>query len=54
MLSKELFYCYYDAWKIISDYIDWVVSGGESLYGSIDVAREWARRLLIAQNEQFI
>ena len=53
MLKKDLFYCYYEAWKIISDYVDWVASGGESLYGSIDVARDWARKLLMAQSACF-
>ena len=50
MSVMELFYCYHDSWKIISDYIEWVMNGGESLYGSVDVARSWANSLFVAQN----
>ena len=50
MTKMELFYCYYDSWKIISDYIDWVTNGGESFYGSVEVARDWASSLFAAQN----
>ena len=53
MSSRELFNCYFEAWKIISDYIEWVTSGGESLYGSVEVARSWATTLLIAQSTCF-
>ena len=53
MTGKELFECYHEAWKIISDYIEWVASGGESLYGSIEIAQSWAATLLIAQSSCF-
>ncbi len=53
MTGRELFDCYYEAWKIISDYIEWVASGGESLYGSIETARSWAYSLLVAQSSCF-
>lgn len=50
MSGTELFKCYYDAWKILTDYIEWVAEGGESFYGSVEVAQAWADVLLIAQN----
>ena len=53
MSGRELFNCYYEAWKIISDYIEWVTGGGESLYGSVEVARNWAGALLAAQSSCF-
>ncbi len=53
MSNMELFNCYYEAWKVITDYIDWVNSGGESFYGSIEVARNWASALFIAQSALF-
>lgn len=51
MSPAEMFYCYYESWKIISDYIEWVSAGGESFYGSIEVAREWAESLFKAQTD---
>ena len=53
MSGRELFNCYHEAWKIISDYIDWVSSGGESFYGSIEVAQAWAEVLFVAQSKCF-
>ena len=53
MSPAELFYCYYESWKIISDYIEWVKIGGESFYGSIEVAKAWADTLLQAQSKCF-
>ena len=53
MKPTELFYCYYESWKIISDYIEWVSTGGESLYGSIEVAKAWAKSLFQAQSSCF-
>lgn len=53
MTGMELFNCYYEAWKIISDYIEWVVGGGESLYGSVETAQAWAYSLLVAQGNCF-
>lgn len=53
MKLAELFYCYYESWKIISDYIEWVSSGGESFYGSIETAKAWANSLFKAQSSCF-
>lgn len=53
MSSREMFTCYHEAWKIISDYVDWVAGGGESLYGSVEVAKAWAASLLVAQSSCF-
>ena len=53
MSSRELFNCYHEAWKVISDYIEWVAGGGECLYGSIEVAQSWAAALLAAQSKCF-
>lgn len=53
MSRMELFKCYHDAWKVISDYIEWVAEGGESLYGSVEVAQAWACTLLAAQSSCF-
>ena len=53
MSTAELFRCYYESWKIISDYVEWVVSGGESLYGSIEIAKAWAESLFQAQSKLF-
>lgn len=53
MSALEMFRCYHEAWKIISDYVEWVVSGGESFYGSIEVAKAWANSLFQAQSELF-
>ena len=53
MSGRELFECYFESWKVITDYIEWVASGGESLYGSIEVARDWAAALLVAQSSCF-
>ena len=53
MSAREMFDCYYEAWKIISDYVEWVASGGESLYGSVEVAQNWAAVLLAAQSSCF-
>lgn len=53
MSGMELFYCYYESWKIISDYIDWVAHGGESFYGSIEIAKAWAASLFQAQSKCF-
>ena len=53
MTAAELFRCYYESWKIISDYVEWVTSGGESFYGSIEIARAWMDSLLQAQNKCF-
>ena len=53
MSAAELFKCYYEAWKIISDYVEWVAGGGECFYGSIEVAKAWANSLLQAQSKCF-
>ena len=53
MSAREMFDCYFEAWKIISDYIEWVAEGGESFYGSVEVAQAWADVLLVAQNNCF-
>ncbi len=53
MSPAEMFYCYYESWKIISDYIEWVSAGGESFYGSIEIAKAWANSLFEAQSSCF-
>lgn len=53
MTGAELFQCYYEAWKIITDYVEWVAIGGESFYGSVEIARAWADALFAAQSECF-
>lgn len=53
MSPMELFNCYYESWKIISDYVEWVMSGGESFYGSIEIAKAWADSLFKAQSKLF-
>ena len=53
MANTKAYFGFFNSWKIITDYISWVESGGEDIYGCIDVAREWARHLLEAQNECF-
>lgn len=53
MSAMELFTCYYESWKIISDYVEWVTSGGESFYGSVEIAKAWADSLFQAQSKLF-
>lgn len=53
MSPAELFSCYYESWKILMDYVEWVVSGGESFYGSVEIAKAWADSLFQAQSKCF-
>ena len=53
MSPAEMVYCYYESWKIISDYIEWVSAGGESFYGPIEIAKAWANSLFKAQSSCF-
>ena len=50
---KAEYAMYFENWKIVSDYVNWVESGGCDIYGCVDVARQWARSLLQAQNDCF-
>lgn len=48
---KAEYMMYFESWKIITDYINWVEQGGYDPFGCVDVARRWARSLLRAQND---
>ena len=53
MARTKQYFSFFNSWKIISDYIYWVESGGEDIYGCLETARQWAQSLLRAQNECF-
>ena len=53
MANTKAYFGFFESWKIISDYINWVEQGGVDIYGCVETARIWAKSLLEAQNECF-